>query len=83
MPRTKTYGAEEARQNLPRILEDAHNGQRAIITRHGRPYAAIVPVEDEKKPRKRSANSILALWGSGKGLWTEQDSITTQRAEWD
>src|SRR6266540_4262249 len=38
-------GAEEARNQLPDLLEAAEKGRSTIITRHGRPVAALVPIE--------------------------------------
>jgi prevent-host-death family protein len=38
-------GAEEARNQLPDLLEAAEKGRSTIITRHGRPVAALVPME--------------------------------------
>ncbi|HZU91110.1 MAG TPA: type II toxin-antitoxin system prevent-host-death family antitoxin [Stellaceae bacterium] len=35
--------AEEARNRLPELLAAAEKGQSTIITRHGRPVAALVP----------------------------------------
>ncbi len=39
-------GAEEARNQLPHLLEAAEDGQSTVITRHGRPIAALVPIGD-------------------------------------
>jgi prevent-host-death family protein len=38
-------GVEETRQQLPSLLDDAHAGKPVVITKHGKPYAAIVPLE--------------------------------------
>jgi prevent-host-death family protein len=37
--------AEEAGNQLPDLLEAAEKGRSTIITRHGRPVAALVPIE--------------------------------------
>ena len=42
---TSRKGAEEARNQLPDLLEAAEKGRSTIITRHGRPVAALVPIE--------------------------------------
>ena len=34
-------GAEEARSQLPELLNAAQRGQQTIITRHGRPVAIL------------------------------------------
>jgi prevent-host-death family protein len=36
--------AEEARNQLPDLLQAAEKGRPTIITRHGRPVAALVPI---------------------------------------
>ena len=42
-------GAYEAKTNLSRLLEKVERGERITLTRHGRPVAMLVPVE-EKRP---------------------------------
>jgi prevent-host-death family protein len=38
-------GAEEARNQLPELLDAAEKGRSTIITRHGRPVAALMPLD--------------------------------------
>ena len=39
--------ASDARKRLPDLLDSAHSeGRRTIIERHGKAWAAIVPIED-------------------------------------
>jgi len=78
----KTYGAEEARAQLPKLLELAHRGKTTIITRRGKPYAVLAPV-DHASPR-RAAGGLLALRGTGKGLWGTNAAETVRRLrdEW-
>jgi prevent-host-death family protein len=66
-----SYGIEQARIQLPNIVANAHAGIRSIITKHGKPYAAIVPVQEVQKSSTDadSASGILALRGTGRGLW--------------
>lgn len=75
-------GSEQARKKLPELLDKAKNGNRTMVTKHGKPYAVIVPVEQgiAAKPV-----NILSLSGSGKGLWgkTPGDYIKSLREEWD
>jgi prevent-host-death family protein len=82
MNRTGRKGAEEARNQLPDLLEAAQKGRSTIITKHGRPVAALVPVDD---PIRRSAQrSLLPLKGSGRGLWGRNSARTLRalRDEW-
>ncbi len=80
-------GAEEARSTLPAILDRAERGTSTVISRHGRPVAAVVPIElyeaiqRTRQPRRRS---LLSLAGSGAGLWGEDSSRTIRemRDEW-
>lgn len=76
-------GAEEARARLPELLAAAQRGHRTIITRHGQPVAALVPVD--ALIERTAQRSLLPLAGSGRGLWG-RDSTATQRRlrdEWD
>ncbi|HTW76120.1 MAG TPA: type II toxin-antitoxin system prevent-host-death family antitoxin [Steroidobacteraceae bacterium] len=82
MSRTPYKGVEEARGKLPELLDQARDGQATVITRHGRAVAALVPLESysglaEQRP-------LLALQGTGRGLWGRQSSRTLRklRSEW-
>jgi prevent-host-death family protein len=80
------YGLEQARIQLPNIVSNAHAGIRSIITKHGKPYAAIVPIQDVKKSPTDadSASGILALRGTGRGLWGDHVGLAVSklRDEW-
>jgi prevent-host-death family protein len=69
-------GAEEARNQLPDLLDAAEKGRSTIITRHGRPVAALIPAESYAAAARQQ--SLLSLAGSGAGLWGK-DSIRTLR----
>ncbi len=43
-------GAYEAKTNLSRLLEKVEGGERITLTRHGRPVAMLVPVEEKRSP---------------------------------
>jgi prevent-host-death family protein len=76
-------GAEEARNQLPDLLAAAENGQTTIITRHGKPVAALVPIAEyaASAPQK----SLLPLEGSGRGLWGKdvRRRLRELRDEWE
>jgi prevent-host-death family protein len=78
-------GAEEARNQLPNLLDDAERGKTTIITRHGKPVAALVPLEVYEKAQPKQQASLLDLAGTGKGLWGENSTETLRklRDEWD
>ena len=69
-------GAEEARNQLPELLDAAAKGRATIITKHGRPVVALVHLEDYVGTGRRQ--SVLPLAGSGRGLWG-RDSVRTLR----
>jgi prevent-host-death family protein len=79
---SKTCGAEKARSHLPELLEDAHQGSSTIITKRGRPYAALVPLTHSVSLGK--GPSLLDLKGSGAGLWGRDSARTVSRLrdEW-
>ena len=76
-------GLDEGRSTLPRLAALAHAGQASLLTRHGKPFAAIVAPEVLLASRPRPA--FLALRGSGRGLWGPSASATVAdlRDEWD
>lgn len=78
----KKEGSEQARRKFPALLERAHRGQTTVITKHGVPYAAIVPVADIAK--KATGVSLQQLRGTGKGLWGKNAArfINKLRDEW-
>jgi prevent-host-death family protein len=83
MRRVRKVGAEEARNQLPDLLKAAENGTTTIITKHGRPVAALIPIEQLETGN--SQRSILPLKGSGRGMWGKNSSQTLRalRDEWN
>jgi len=82
MSRRRYTGVEETRQRLPSILDEANAGDAVIVTKRGKPYAAIVPVD--AIPPGTHRPSIVALRGSGKGLWGDDAVAWVERVrdEW-
>ncbi|MGQ0533811.1 MAG: type II toxin-antitoxin system Phd/YefM family antitoxin [Caulobacteraceae bacterium] len=76
-------GAEEARNQLPSLLEFAERGRATVITKHGKAVAALVPIEDFNAVGKQM--SLVPLKGSGRGLWGKDPAKTIDalRDEWD
>ena len=76
-------GAEEARNQLPDLLDAAEKGRSTIITKHGRPVAVLVPLEEYDATRGQQP--LLALQGSGRGLWGDDSTRTLRklRDEWN
>jgi prevent-host-death family protein len=75
-------GAEEARNRLPELLAAAEKGQSTIITRHGRPVAALVPITIYGAAARQQ--SLTPVAGSGRGLWGKDSARTIRRLrdEW-
>jgi prevent-host-death family protein len=86
MSDTPQYGLEQARAQLPLIASEAVAGTSSVITRHGKPVAVVVPVEQWRDQQARSLKQagVLALRGSGRGLWPEgaAASVVQLRDEW-
>lgn len=76
-------GAEEARAELPSLLDAAERGETTLITRRGRAVAALVP--SDRLPALSHQHSLLAIAGTGKGLWGDESrkTISDLRSEWD
>jgi prevent-host-death family protein len=75
-------GAEEARNQLPDLLDAAERGRSTIITRHGRPVAALVPIEAHGAATRQQP--LIPVEGSGRGLWGKSSTRTMAklRNEW-
>jgi hypothetical protein len=86
MSDTPQYGLEQARAQLPLIASEAVAGNSAVITRHGKPVAVVVPVAQWRDQQARSLKQagVLALRGSGRGLWPEGAvaAVAQLRDEW-
>ncbi len=50
-----SVGAYEAKTHLPRLLRRVMDGESVTITRHGRPVARLVPVEEDERSRAYEA----------------------------
>lgn len=81
---TQRKGAEEARSQLPDLLDAAEQGQATVITRHGKPVAALVPIKAYEATAPKQA-SILPLRGTGRGLWGKdvRRTLRKMRDEWE
>jgi prevent-host-death family protein len=75
-------GAEEARNELAHLLEAAESGQSTVITRRGRPVAALVPIEGYVAAIRQEPLTPVA--GSGRRLWGRDSARTIRklRDEW-
>jgi prevent-host-death family protein len=82
----KTYGLEQARAQLPLIAAEAQAGHSSVITRHGKPMAVVVPVQDWQAAQGKQVamGGILSLRGTGAGLWPRgaASAVAQLRNEW-
>jgi len=72
-----TLGVLEARKRFPELLERARQGEETLISRHGHPVAALVPLWRRSRPQRQA---LLALKGSGRHCWPEFRPHTAGRA---
>ena len=82
MSNVKRKGVEEARNQLPKLIEAAEAGHTTIITKRGRAVAVLAPLASSSTaPRQRS---LLALAGTGRKLWGRNSgrTIAELRDEW-
>jgi prevent-host-death family protein len=79
----KRKGAEEARKQLPELLDAAEKGEATVITRHGKPVAALVPIEAYQATKRQL--SLVPLRGTGRGLWGKDSTRTIRelKDEWE
>ena len=52
-----TIGAFEAKTHLAALLERVEHGETFTITRHGKPVAKLVPIDQRDPERIRAASS--------------------------
>lgn len=83
MTANRTVCAEEARSQLPDLLAAAEKGRSTIITRHGRPIAALVPIDTYGCAVRQQP--LLPLAETGRGLWRKDSAGTVRklREEWE
>ncbi|RYF81808.1 MAG: type II toxin-antitoxin system prevent-host-death family antitoxin [Comamonadaceae bacterium] len=80
----RSVGLEQGRNHLPELASRANAGEPSLLTRHGKPYAAIVSPELLAKATRRPSG-FLNLRGTGTGLWgaTPARHIADLRDEWE
>lgn len=83
MTMTKDLTVAEAKARFSYCVRSAEEGRPVIITRHGKPVAALVPAEDlERLQRLRAAGpegGLASLAGGWKGSEELADALDRQR----
>jgi prevent-host-death family protein len=77
-----TLGLRDAKASLSAVVEAAVRGAATTITKHGRPAAVVVPVEDAKRlyPTNRPSFAAL-LMGIPDALAIEHDISPPREAD--
>ena len=52
--------AKDLRFHSKDLLDAVHRGEEVIITFRGKPYAKLVPYQEEKKPSGK--NELFGIW---------------------
>jgi antitoxin (DNA-binding transcriptional repressor) of toxin-antitoxin stability system len=63
--------------DLPTLLAEVHAGTPVVLTRHGKAYFTIIPLESLPSDGPRPL--MRALRGSGRGLWGDDAAAWVDR----
>lgn len=77
----KTVQATELKAKLSAILGDVERGEVVEITRHGKPIARVVPLEDAYERRRKAIQAIRDLKKSGQKTGMTVEDILSARDE--
>ncbi len=77
----KTVQATELKAKLSAILGDVERGEVVEITRHGKPIARVVPLEDAHERRRKAVQAIRDLKKSGQKTGMTVEDILSARDE--
>jgi antitoxin Phd len=61
IPIVRSLGLRDAKTSFSAIVEAAERGEATIITKHGKPAAVVVPVEEARRLRLADRPSFAAL----------------------
>jgi prevent-host-death family protein len=78
----KTFELRDAKANLSALVRAAERGKSSVITKHGRPVAALVPVEAAERfhPTQRPSLAEYLLAAPAR-LEHERDQTPLRAAE--
>lgn len=69
------YPIAEVKAKLGQFVRDAEEGRPTVITRHGKPVAALVPAEDLAQLERLRAAGPAAGLASLAGGWEGSDEL--------
>jgi prevent-host-death family protein len=77
MAEQESLSVAAAKRDFRRLLDEAERGQRTVISRHGKPVAALGPVRPDRTdlPVARRPGGLLALLGTFAGWDTMDDDM--------
>jgi len=61
-------GAFEAKTRLSQLIEQAAKGEKIIITKHGVPVAALVPIDGPRQQNPKAAIASIKEFRRGRRL---------------
>ena len=50
-----SYSVAEAKDKFSRLIEAANEGEAVVVTRHGKPVARIMPIQEDRLTVRRKA----------------------------
>lgn len=75
----KTVQVREAKAGLSALIEAAEKGEPTIITKHGKPAAMVVPIEEGRKLyRSRQQNFVEFLMTFPGGIEFERNETPSR-----
>ena len=75
-----SYGVRELQANLGKVLRSVRNGDRVVITSHGRPVAVIDKAGPSLRTLPALERKLLRLSAEGKLLLGRHDPIVDYEA---
>jgi len=78
----RVLGLRDAKASLSAVVEAAERGESTTITKHGKPAAVVVPVEEAKRlyPTERPSFAAL-LMAIAHAVETERDTSPLREAD--
>jgi len=78
----RTLRLRDAKPSLSAVVEAAERGEATTITKHGRPAAVVMPVEDARQLYPSDQPSFAALlMGIPHAVETERDPSSLREAD--
>ncbi len=62
-----SFGVDDAKTQLPKLLDRVSRGERFVITRHGRPVAQLVPATTEPPVDVKEIIQQMEDWQAAEG----------------